>query len=113
MRPNYREILQRKREEKFEKLSENLIDEQECNYSDKDKCVACTHPNWCIFDKKRILLENEITILQNQRNDLKNYLKNGKETNGYDDQKIRVQILRLRKELKQRNEHLNRYKRKR
>ena len=47
-----------------------MIDYNECNYSPgKDKHTLCTHPHYCIFNKKRIQLEKNIHELEKELHD--------------------------------------------
>ena len=107
-RQNYRELLRTKREQKFDLLKDSQINSYECNYSDVGKCIACHHPTWCIFSEERIKYEEKLALLKNKEKDLKSYLLNGAGTYGYDKEKLKVELLKVKKEVRKLNEDYNR-----
>ena len=85
-----------------------MIDYNECNYSPgDDKHSCCTHPNYCIFNPKRIQLEKSIHSIKKEldyRNGCLYFIKSEGSFNSadYEQTKKRIKILnndlnRLRK----------------
>lgn len=107
MKPNYTELLKQKREKKYRLLKEQHTNTYECNYAEGDKCAACTHSNWCIFSKERITYEDKYAKLKTRQKDLTNYLNTGKDTYGYDKNKLRLELYKLKKKIGELNENKN------
>lgn len=87
-----------------------MIDYNECNYSTGEKHSCCTHPNYCIFNSKRIQLEKSIHALEQElhyRNKSLEFIKKEGTSNtiDYETNKSRIKI--LNEELKRLREFRN------
>ena len=75
-----------------------MIDYNECNYSTGNKHSCCKHPNYCIFNNKRIQLEKSIHSLEKElhnRNKSLDFIKKEGTNNtlDYETNKKRIKIL--------------------
>lgn len=98
---DYNKLLKDAKNKKWELIQEQQTNLHECNYSEGDGCVACTHPSRCIFDKKVIEYENQLTLLKLKEKDLQDYIKTGKGTYGYDREKLLIELYKVKKEIKE------------
>lgn len=75
-----------------------MINYNECYYSPGEKHSCCKHPNYCIFNPKRIQLEKSIHALEKElhyRNKSLNFTKKEGTPNtiDYETNKSRIKIL--------------------
>ena len=100
---NFKKYLQESKDRKFDALASKKESEDNpysCNYSPVSGHKYCEHEH-CILDKDWISHENEVAKLRNQLRNEEEYLKNGEGTVGYDMKRVYMNVLRLRKELKE------------
>ena len=81
-----------------------MIDYNECYYSPgTDKHSCCTHPNYCIFNPKRIQLEKSIHALEielHYRNKCLEFIKKEGTHNCADYEQTKSRIKNLNNDLK-------------
>ena len=100
---NFRKYLQQSKDMKYEALSSKRESESNpysCNYSPCSGHKYCEHPDHCILDDDWIAKEAEVAKLRNCLEREMSYLQNGKGTVGYDMKSVYMNVLKLKKELK-------------
>ena len=71
-----------------------------CNYSPCSKHKYCEHTH-CIFDEDWLRKDQTETILRNRIKAEESYLKNGEGTVGYDMKSVYMNVLKLKKQLRE------------
>lgn len=99
---NFRKYLQQSKDMKYEALSSKRESEPNpysCNYSPCSGHKYCEHAH-CILDPEWLRKDKCETILRNKIKTEESYLQNGKGTVGYDMKSVYMNVLKLKKELK-------------
>ena len=99
---DFRKYLQESKDMKYSALASKRESEHNpysCNYSPRSGHKYCEHAH-CILDPDWSRKDNEITKLRNQLKAEESYLKNGQGTVGYDMKSVYMNVLKLKKKLR-------------
>ena len=99
---NFRKYLQESKDMKYEALASKRESEPNpysCNYSPTSGHKYCEHTH-CIFDEDWLRKDQNETILRNRIKAEESYLKNGEGTVGYDMKSVYMNVLKLKKKLR-------------
>ena len=100
---NFKKYLQESKDRKFDAMASKRKSEPNpysCNYSPTSRHKFCEHAH-CILDPEWSRKDSEVAKLRNQLREEESYLKNGQGTVGYDMKSVYMNVLKLKKQLRE------------